>query len=51
MSSAYDKEQAEPTQKIQALEDFISEATKDSLNVESFLFYNLYWKRSIQLVV
>lgn len=51
MSSAYDKEQAEPTQKIQALEDFISEATKDSLNVESFIFYNLYWKRSIQLVV
>ena len=37
MSSSYDKEQTELTQKIQALEDFISEATKDSLNVESFL--------------
>ncbi len=37
MSSAYDREQAEITQKIQALEDFISEATKESLNVESFL--------------
>lgn len=37
MSSSYDKEQAELTQKIQALEDFISEATKESLNVESFL--------------
>ena len=37
MSSSYDKEQAELTQTIQALEDFISEATKKSLNVESFL--------------
>lgn len=37
MSSSYYKEQTELTQKIQALEDFISEATKDSLNVESFL--------------
>lgn len=37
MSSSYDKEQAKLTQKIQALEDFISEATKKSLNVESFL--------------
>ena len=37
MSSSYDKEQTELTQKIQALEDFISEATKKSLNVESFL--------------
>ena len=36
MSSAYDREQAEITQKIQALEDFISEATKESLNAVSY---------------
>ncbi|MBS4900777.1 MAG: DUF4368 domain-containing protein [Clostridiales bacterium] len=37
MSSSYDKEQAELTEKIQTLEDFISEATKESLNAQSFL--------------
>ncbi len=37
ISSSYDKEQAELTEKIQTLEDFISEATKESLNTQSFL--------------
>ena len=32
MSSAYDKEQAELTEKVTALEKFISEATKEILN-------------------
>lgn len=37
MSSSYDKEQSELTEKVQTLEKFISEATKDSLNAQSFL--------------
>ncbi len=36
-SSHRELEQAELTWEIQALEDFISEATEESLNVESFL--------------
>lgn len=35
--SSYDKEQAELTEKVTALEKFISEATKESLNTQSFL--------------
>lgn len=37
MSSAYNKEQAELTEKVTALEKFISEATKESLNAHSFI--------------
>ena len=36
-SSHRELEQAELTREIQALEDFISEATEESINVESFL--------------
>ncbi len=37
MSSSYDKEQSELTEKVQTLEKFISEATKESLHAQSFL--------------
>lgn len=37
MSSSYDKEQSELTEKVQTLEKFISEVTKESLNAQSFL--------------
>lgn len=37
MSSSYDKEQAKLTKRVQTLESFISESTKQSLNVESFI--------------
>lgn len=37
ISSSYDKEQVELTEKVQTLEKFISEATKESLNAHSFI--------------
>ena len=37
MSTAYDKEQAELTEKVTALEKFISEATNESLDAHSFI--------------
>lgn len=37
ISSSYDKEQVELTEKVQTLEKFISEATKESLNDHSFI--------------